>query len=178
MSDLDIVERLRGKVRVSVNDGAGLLDGLDYFERQFPTSKAAMEAAAEIERLRNQLVNARADAIEECAKIAMTAGCGDPQCMDCYGNQIAATIRDLALPTAIEMRGILTDDLQSTSVPSLEQIARVLAFEDSRQYILATSDDSELHHAGDGNWNDFLPHAKAVFANFLAPVTSAQGTSE
>lgn len=52
MENLDIVERLRGKVRVPVNDGAGLLNGLDYFERTFPTSKAAMEAADEIERLR------------------------------------------------------------------------------------------------------------------------------
>lgn len=52
MIELDIVERLRGKVRVPVNDGAGLLDGKDFFERSFPTSKAAMEAADEIQRLR------------------------------------------------------------------------------------------------------------------------------
>ena len=55
MTELDIVERLRGKVRVPVNDGAGLLDGRDFFERTFPTSKAAMEAADEIERLRHAL---------------------------------------------------------------------------------------------------------------------------
>jgi hypothetical protein len=55
MIDLDIVERLRGKVRVPVNDGAGLLDGKDFFERSFPTSKAALEAADEIERLRAAL---------------------------------------------------------------------------------------------------------------------------
>lgn len=55
MTELDIVERLRGKVRVPVNDGAGLLDGKDFFERSFPTSKAAMEAADEIERLRTSL---------------------------------------------------------------------------------------------------------------------------
>lgn len=55
MIELDIVERLRGKVRVPVNDGAGLLDGKDFFERTFPTSKAAMEAADEIEMLRNAL---------------------------------------------------------------------------------------------------------------------------
>lgn len=55
MKELDIVERLRGKVRVPVNDGAGLLDGKDFFERTFPTSKAAMEAADEIERLRQAL---------------------------------------------------------------------------------------------------------------------------
>ncbi len=53
MSDeLDIVDRLRGKVRVPVNDGAGPLNGQDFFERTFPASKTAMEAADEIERLR------------------------------------------------------------------------------------------------------------------------------
>ena len=31
---------------------------------------------------------------ERCAKIAETAGCGDPKCMDCYGNRIAAEIRE------------------------------------------------------------------------------------
>jgi len=55
MIELDIVDRLRGKVRVPVNDGAGLLDGKDFFERTFPTSKAAMEAADEINMLRNSL---------------------------------------------------------------------------------------------------------------------------
>ena len=55
MIELDIVERLRGKVRVPVNDGAGLLDGKDFFERSFPTSKAAIEAADEIERLRQEV---------------------------------------------------------------------------------------------------------------------------
>ncbi len=52
MKELDIVDRLRGKVRVPVNDGAGLLDGKDFFERTFPTSNLAREAADEIERLR------------------------------------------------------------------------------------------------------------------------------
>lgn len=61
--------------------------------------------------------------------------------------------------------------------PSLEQIARVLAYEDSRQEILATSDESELHHAGDGNWKDWLPHAKAMFANFFAPVDQQPAVS-
>ena len=55
MIELDIVERLRGKVRVPVNDGAGLLNGKDFFERSFPASKSALEAADEIERLRAQL---------------------------------------------------------------------------------------------------------------------------
>jgi len=55
MIELDIVERLRGRVRIPVNDGAGLLDGKDFFERAFPASKAAIEAADEIDRLRNAL---------------------------------------------------------------------------------------------------------------------------
>ncbi len=46
-----LIERLRGLVRIPVNDGAGLLDGKDFFERSFPTSNLAKEAAAEIERL-------------------------------------------------------------------------------------------------------------------------------
>jgi len=46
-----LVERLRGIVRIPVNDGAGLLDGKDFFERSFPTSPLAREAADEIERL-------------------------------------------------------------------------------------------------------------------------------
>lgn len=54
-NELDIVDRLRGKVRVPVNDGAGLLNGQDFFERSFPASKMAMEAADEIERLRDQV---------------------------------------------------------------------------------------------------------------------------
>lgn len=57
MEQLDIVDRLRGKIRVPVNDGAGLLDGKDFFERTFPTSNAAMEAANEIERLRAAIAN-------------------------------------------------------------------------------------------------------------------------
>lgn len=67
-SGLDIVEQLRGKVRVPVNDGAGLLDGKDFFERTFPTSKAAMEAADEIDRLRAELASAR-KALEEISAL-------------------------------------------------------------------------------------------------------------
>lgn len=51
MTPATLVERLRGIVRVPVNDGAGLLDGKDFFERSFPTSNLAREAADEIERL-------------------------------------------------------------------------------------------------------------------------------
>ena len=57
----------------------------------------AVAAERERDDLRAKLEIARKATIEECAKVAMTAGCGNPQCMDCYGNQIAATIRDLAL---------------------------------------------------------------------------------
>ncbi|MBP2230769.1 hypothetical protein J2847_004078 [Azospirillum agricola] len=46
-----LIERLRGVVRIPVNDGAGLLDGKDFFERHFPASKLALEAAARIEEL-------------------------------------------------------------------------------------------------------------------------------
>jgi hypothetical protein len=73
MIELDIVERLRGKVRVPVNDGAGLLDGKDFFERTFPTSKAAMEAAEEIDRLRAALKNieyaSRKDSLTETERL-------------------------------------------------------------------------------------------------------------
>lgn len=37
--------------------------------------------------------------IEECAAIARRAGCSDPKCMSCYGNQIAAEIEALAHPS-------------------------------------------------------------------------------
>jgi hypothetical protein len=36
---------------VPVNDGAGLLDDKDFFERSFPTSNLAREAADRIEQL-------------------------------------------------------------------------------------------------------------------------------
>lgn len=46
-----LVDRLRGKVILAVNDGCGPLNGSDYFERSFPASKQAMEAADVIEQL-------------------------------------------------------------------------------------------------------------------------------
>ena len=49
---LDLLDRLRGKYVLPVNDGAGLLDGKDTFTRQFETPPIQHEAAAEIERLR------------------------------------------------------------------------------------------------------------------------------
>jgi hypothetical protein len=51
MTPNTLIERLRGLIRVPVNDGAGLLDGKDFFERSFPTSNLAREAAARIEQL-------------------------------------------------------------------------------------------------------------------------------
>lgn len=57
----DIVERLRGKYRLPLSDGAGPLNGSDTFERTFPVSPIQKEAADEIERL-------RADALRELAE--------------------------------------------------------------------------------------------------------------
>ena len=51
MTPNTLIERLRGLIRVPVNDGAGLLDGKDFFERQFPASRIALEAADRIEAL-------------------------------------------------------------------------------------------------------------------------------
>ena len=51
MTPNTLIERLRGLIRVPVNDGAGLLDGKDFFERQFPASRIALEAADHIEAL-------------------------------------------------------------------------------------------------------------------------------
>ncbi len=48
----DVLLRLRGTVRIPITDGLGPVDGQDgFFERQFPTSKLAMEAADTIEAL-------------------------------------------------------------------------------------------------------------------------------
>jgi hypothetical protein len=51
MTPNTLIERLRGTFRVPVKDGAGLLDGKDFFERTFPSCQLAREAADEIERL-------------------------------------------------------------------------------------------------------------------------------
>jgi len=61
MTPNTLIERLRGLIRVPVNDGAGLLDDKDFFERQFPASRIALEAAARIEALEAAL--RRIDAI-------------------------------------------------------------------------------------------------------------------
>jgi hypothetical protein len=60
MTPNTLIERLRGLIRVPVNDGAGLLDDKDFFERQFPASRIALEAAARIEALEAALRLARA----------------------------------------------------------------------------------------------------------------------
>jgi hypothetical protein len=51
MTPNTLIERLRGLIRVPVNDGAGLLNDKDFLERQFPASKIALEAADRIEAL-------------------------------------------------------------------------------------------------------------------------------
>jgi len=55
MTPNTLIERLRGLIRVPVNDGAGLLNDKDFFERQFPASKIALEAAARIEALEAEI---------------------------------------------------------------------------------------------------------------------------
>lgn len=62
----DIVDRLRGKVVIPVTDGMGAVggsegDNADFFERSFPTSNNAMEAAAYIEKLRGHIKALTAD---------------------------------------------------------------------------------------------------------------------
>lgn len=52
---LDLVDRLRGKYVLAVNDGAGPLNGKDTFAREFQTPPIQHEAAAEIERLRDEV---------------------------------------------------------------------------------------------------------------------------
>ena len=60
----DIVERLRGKVRVPINDGCGPIDGKidsNFFERNFPATNAANEAADYIEKLRTALCGSQCE---------------------------------------------------------------------------------------------------------------------
>lgn len=55
----DVVDRLRGLYRVRVDDGGGLLNGLDYHESRVQPSEFIppihIQAAEEIERLRAAL---------------------------------------------------------------------------------------------------------------------------
>jgi hypothetical protein len=55
------------------------------------------DVADELERLRSELQQAKDQVIEECAKVAETAGCGDRWCKGCVGNQVAAAIRSLSV---------------------------------------------------------------------------------
>ena len=57
----DIIDRLRGIYRTPINDGAGPLNGKDYYERRFAVGKLSHQAADEIESLRASLAEARAD---------------------------------------------------------------------------------------------------------------------
>lgn len=56
----DLVNRLRGIYTVSVNDGAGLLDGKDTFTRHFVTPPIQLEAADRIATLEKELAEANA----------------------------------------------------------------------------------------------------------------------
>lgn len=47
-SPADVCNRLRGIIIIPVNDGAGLLDGKDYFERHWPDQPALHHRAAVI----------------------------------------------------------------------------------------------------------------------------------
>ena len=48
----DIVNRLRGKIIIPINDGLGPLDGKDYFERDYGYQGDLQESAAQmLERL-------------------------------------------------------------------------------------------------------------------------------
>lgn len=58
---LDLVDRLRGKYHLPVNDGAGPLNGSMTFSREFKTPPIQHEAADEIERLR-----LHSDVLEDC----------------------------------------------------------------------------------------------------------------
>lgn len=46
----DIIQRLRGRYTVQVNDGAGTLDGKDTYTREFPAVPIQLEAAKIIEQ--------------------------------------------------------------------------------------------------------------------------------
>jgi hypothetical protein len=46
----------------------------------------------------------------------------------------------------------------------IEKIARAIAYADSEAFILASSDSSELSHATDHAWREWIPHALAVQA--------------
>jgi hypothetical protein len=56
----------------------------------------------------------------------------------------------------------LMTDFPSSPVTEREKAARTLALAESQELILATSDASELHHASDKAWKDFLPHVDAL----------------
>jgi hypothetical protein len=46
----------------------------------------------------------------------------------------------------------------------IEKIARAIAYADSEAFILASSDSSELSHATDRAWREWVPHAQAALA--------------
>lgn len=60
----DLVDRLRGIYRTKINDGAGPLNGLDYFERRFGVGAVSHEAADRIEALMAEVDRLRARVAE------------------------------------------------------------------------------------------------------------------
>ena len=84
MSD-DMIERVADAIR------------LRSCERGHPVHPAVVQhlAAAAIAAMPSGRDPAT---IEAAAKIAERAGCGNPKCRGCYGNQIAASIRALTAP--------------------------------------------------------------------------------
>lgn len=46
----------------------------------------------------------------------------------------------------------------------IEAAARAIALADSIEYIKATSDASELGHASDSGWADWMPHARSALS--------------
>lgn len=56
---------------------------------------------------------------------------------------------------------------------ALEAAARAFALHDSREYILSTSDASELHHASDGNWPEYKDGVAEAIQAYLAALPAS-----
>lgn len=67
-----------------------------------------------------------------------------------------------------------TDGCEPLDDAALEKAARAFALSDSTAYILATSDSSQLGHANDGAWKEYLEHVGAAVETYLscAPKTA------
>jgi len=80
----DLIERLRGKYVIPINDGAGPLDGSMEFIRQFPTPPIHHEAADALEanakriaELEADNARLRVDGERYLAAFNWALGCGD-----------------------------------------------------------------------------------------------------